>query len=119
MLLTPRQMLKFGELYLHRGRSGDRQIVPSSWVDDSWVPRTHSLRSGQSYGYGWWITEFDGHPVEFAWGFGGQYIFIVPSLDLVVVTTSSVAPGDGRREYRQRLFDMVERDVIEEIAKGI
>ena len=28
MLLTPRQMLKFGELYLHRGRNGDRQIVP-------------------------------------------------------------------------------------------
>jgi CubicO group peptidase (beta-lactamase class C family) len=83
MLLTPRQMLKFGELYLHHGRSDDRQIVPSSW------------------------------------GFGGQYIFIVPSLDLVVVTTSSVALGDDRREYRQELFDMAEKDVIGEIGKGI
>jgi hypothetical protein len=31
MLLTPRQTLKFGELSLHRGRNGDRQIVPASW----------------------------------------------------------------------------------------
>jgi CubicO group peptidase (beta-lactamase class C family) len=119
MLLTPRQMLKFGELYLQRGRNGGRQIVPASWVEASWVPRTRSLRSGQLYGYGWWITELAGRPVEFAWGFGGQYIFIVPSLDLVVVTTSSVALGDDRREYRRELFDMVEQDVIAEIGKGI
>jgi CubicO group peptidase (beta-lactamase class C family) len=45
MLLTPRQMLKFGELYLRRGRDGGLQIVPSSWVDASWVPRTRSLRN--------------------------------------------------------------------------
>jgi CubicO group peptidase (beta-lactamase class C family) len=119
MLLTPRQMLKFGELYLHRGRSGDRQIVPATWVDASWTPRTRSLRSGHEYGYGWWITELAGHPVEFAWGFGGQYIFVVPSLDLVVVTTSSIALGDDRREYRQGLFDIVEKGVIGEIQKAI
>jgi len=119
MLLTPRQMLKFGELYLHQGRNGGRQIVPSSWVEASWTPRTRSLRSGHQYGYGWWIMELAGRPVEFAWGFGGQYIFVVPSLDLVVVTTSSVALGQDRREYRQELFDIVEKDVIGEIQKGI
>jgi CubicO group peptidase (beta-lactamase class C family) len=119
MLLTPRQMLKFGELYLHRGRNGDRQVVPASWVDASWTPRTRSLRSGHEYGYDWWITELAGRRVDFAWGFGGQYVFVVPSLDLVVVTTSSVALGDDRREYRQELFDIVEKDVIGEIQKGI
>jgi len=118
MLLTPRQMLKFGELYLHGGRGGGRQIIPSSWVEASWIPRTRSLRSGQLYGYGWWITELAGRPIEFAWGFGGQYIFIVPGLDLVVVTTSSVALGDDRRDYRRGLFDMVEKDVIGEVGKG-
>jgi CubicO group peptidase (beta-lactamase class C family) len=119
MLLTPRQMLKFGELYLHRGRNGDRQIVPSRWVEASWTPRTRSLRSGHEYGYGWWITELAARPVDFAWGFGGQYIFVVPSLDLVVVTTSSIALGNDRREYRQELFDIVEKDVIDEIQKGV
>ena len=60
MLLTPRQMLKFGELYLHRGRERGRQIVPAAWVAESFVPRTQSQRSGQLYGYGWWISEMAG-----------------------------------------------------------
>ena len=42
MLLTPRQMLAFGEMYLRRGRANGKQIVPESWVDASWVPRTRS-----------------------------------------------------------------------------
>jgi CubicO group peptidase (beta-lactamase class C family) len=112
MLLTPRQMVKFGELYLHHGREAGRQIVPSGWVDESFVPRTQSQRSGQLYGYGWWIAEMAGHETAFAWGFGGQYVFVIPSLDAVVVTTSSVTPGDDRREYRLALFDMVRREVI-------
>jgi len=44
---------------------------------------------------------------------------VVPSLDLVVVTTSSIALGNDRREYRQELFDIVEKDVIGEIQKGV
>jgi CubicO group peptidase (beta-lactamase class C family) len=118
MLLTPRQMLKFGELYLHRGREAGRQIVPAAWVAESFVPRTQSQRSGQLYGYGWWIAELAGHETAFAWGFGGQYIFVVPSLDAVVVATSSVDPGGDRREYRRGLFEIVERDVIGKIDSG-
>jgi CubicO group peptidase (beta-lactamase class C family) len=116
MLLTPRQMLAFGEMYLHHGRAGDRQIVPADWVDASWTPRTRSHRSGQEYGYGWWIADMAGHTTDFAWGFGGQYIFVVPDMDMVVVTTSSVALGDDRREYRQGLFELVEEQVIGALA---
>jgi len=43
---------------------------------------------------------------------------VVASLDLVVVTTSSIALDDDPREYRQELFDIVEKDVIGEIKKG-
>lgn len=116
MLLTPRQMLAFGELYLHRGSAGDRQIVPAAWVAESFVPRARSPISGQQYGYGWWITEMAGRETDFAWGFGGQYIFIVPSLDLVVVTTSSVALGDDPREHRKALFDLVEHQIVGVVA---
>jgi CubicO group peptidase (beta-lactamase class C family) len=117
MLLTPRQMLKFGELYLHHGREAGRQIVPASWVEASFVPRTQSQRSGKLYGYGWWIAEMAGQQTAFAWGFGGQYIFVVPSLDAVVVTTASEVPGDNRREFRLDLFDMIEEQVIGAMAQ--
>jgi len=116
MLLTPRQMIKFGELYLHRGRIGNRQVVPAAWIETSFVPRTESPVSGQLYGYGWWIGEMGGHRTNYAWGFGGQYVFIVPDLDLVVVTTSSPNVGEDRREHRAAVQDLVEHLVIEPIA---
>jgi len=108
MLLTPRQMLAFGELYLNRGRVNGRQIVPEAWIDRSFVARGRSYWSDQEYGYGWWIREVGGHRTHYAWGFGGQYIFIVPDLQLVVVTTSASTVAEDRRSHRRNVFDLVE-----------
>jgi CubicO group peptidase (beta-lactamase class C family) len=116
MLMTPRQMLAFGELYLNEGRVNGRQVVPESWVETSIVPRGRSDYSEQLHGYGWWIRELGGYDAFFAWGYGGQYIFIVRELDLVVVTTSSTAVGEERFNHRRTIFDLVERFVIEPIA---
>ena len=116
MLLTPRQLLSFGELYLNRGRVNGRQIVPAEWVDVSFVARTQSRWSDQLYGYGWWVRELAGHDAYFAWGYGGQYAFVVPGLDLVIVTTSSTAVSDLTRERRYTIIDLVERFIVEPIA---
>jgi CubicO group peptidase (beta-lactamase class C family) len=109
MLFTPRQLVMFGELYLNRGRHGERQIVPARWVDDSLVPRGRSDFNDQMYGYGWWMREFAGEQAFFAWGFGGQYVFIIPRLQLVVVTTSSTATGEERRSHRRTIFGLLEQ----------
>ena len=118
MLLTPRQMLAFGQLYLDRGRVQGRQIVPESWIDRSFVPRGRSYWSDQEYGYGWWIRELGGHRAYYAWGFGGQYIFIVPDLQLVVVTTSSSTVAEDRRSHRRNVFDLVESLVVERVSSS-
>jgi len=113
MLMTPRQMLAFGELYLNRGRAGGMQVVPSGWVETSCVPRTTSrFDPGREYGYGWWIDEYAGHDACFAWGFGGQYIMVFRDLALVVVATSSTTVSDERWGYRRQLFDLIERHVL-------
>jgi CubicO group peptidase (beta-lactamase class C family) len=116
MLLTPRQMLSFGELYLEEGRTGPRQVVSQKWVERSFVPRAVSPISGQQYGYGWWMRELAGHQAYFAWGFGGQYIILVPDLDLVIVTTSSSTVAEDRRTHRRTLFELVEDLVIAPVA---
>ena len=95
MFLRPRDMLKIGTLYLNRGRWGDRQVVPAAWIDSSYVERTMSPWNGNRYGYGWWTRTAHGHAVRFAWGYGGQFIFVVPTLELVVVATSD---AESRRE---------------------
>jgi hypothetical protein len=58
------------------------------------------------------MRDFAGRQGCFAWGYGGQYILIFRDLGLVVVTTSSTAPGDERRDYRRELFDLVERLIL-------
>ena len=117
MVMTPRQMLAFGELYRNEGRAQGRQIVPAAWVRESFRPRTTSRFNGQGYGYGWWSREFAGYEAYFAWGYGGQYIFIVPDLELTVVTTSSTAVSEERRSHRRTIFDLLEQQIIPSITE--
>jgi CubicO group peptidase (beta-lactamase class C family) len=109
---TPRGMLAFGGLYLNRGRVGGRQVVSQGWIEESLKPRTRSSWSGREYGYGWWIDSLGGHATYYAWGHGGQFIFVVPALKLVVATTSVPMPGDGRREHQHAIYDLMEREII-------
>ncbi len=120
MEMTPRQMLAFGELYLNEGRANGAQIVPRDWVEDSLAQRAQSRRErNRYYGYGWWIREMAGHETRYAWGFGGQFIVLVPTLNLIVVTTSSSNPGPGRRAHTQRMYDLVEHEVIETVSEKL
>jgi CubicO group peptidase (beta-lactamase class C family) len=117
MLMTPRQMVAFGQLYLNRGRVGERQVAPASWVDASCTPRGRSrFNPDQMYGYGWWMRDFGGREGCFAWGYGGQYVMIFRDLDLVVVTTSSTTADDERRDHRRQLFELVERVILAPMA---
>jgi len=88
MLMSPRALAQFGELYRNGGIVNGRRILPPSWIEQSWTPRTVSPWSGGRYGYGWFIGDAAGHPVRFAWGYGGQMVYVVPDLALTVVMTS-------------------------------
>ncbi len=83
LCMTPRDMAKFGYLYLNNGEWNGKQIVPSAWVQAS-TQQTNSAH----YGFLWWLDTFESHPIYFAQGLGGQHIVVVPDLDAVVVTTS-------------------------------
>jgi CubicO group peptidase (beta-lactamase class C family) len=86
-------------------------------VRESFKPRTTSRFNGQGYGYGWWSREFAGYETFFAWGYGGQYIFVVPELDAVVVTTSSTVVGEERRSHRRTIFDLLEQSILPALAR--
>ncbi len=61
-------------------------------------------------------TTSAGHETCFAWGYGGQYVFVVPDLDLVIVTTSSPDVSDERRGHRRQVFDILTRLVVTPLA---
>jgi CubicO group peptidase (beta-lactamase class C family) len=89
--LTPRDMAKFGYLYLKKGQWDGKQIISPEWVHESTRTQIKIWDAPkQGYGYFWWTTNLKGHPVYYALGHGGQYIYVLPTLDMVVVITQEV-----------------------------
>ena len=88
MLMSPLDLAKFGEMYRNGGVVDGRQVVPRAWIEASWTSRTTSPFSGGDYGLGWFVSGAGRHPLYYAWGYGGQMLFILPDLQLTVVMTS-------------------------------
>jgi CubicO group peptidase (beta-lactamase class C family) len=98
--LKPVDLARVGYLVLRRGRWGDRQVVPAAWVDSSTVAvsrgnEVYFSSYGSAYGAFWWLFPLrrggTDASVVAASGSGGQWLFVIPELDLVV----AVAASDG------------------------
>ncbi|TYL98405.1 serine hydrolase [Bradyrhizobium rifense] len=94
--LRPRDAAKIGQLVLDRGQWNGQQIVSADWIAQSTTPRFQAIGffgSTQFYGYQWWMGRSLAGNREIKWvaafGWGGQRIFIVPELDLVMMTTAA------------------------------
>lgn len=91
--MRPRDLARIGQLILQRGQWEGRQIVPAAWIDTMLTPRTDA-RYGRQYGYQWWLGKVKTPGGDRQWmaayGNGGQRLYIVPSLGLVVVLTAGM-----------------------------
>jgi CubicO group peptidase (beta-lactamase class C family) len=104
MAMSTRSLLAFGELYRNGGKTaGGRQVVSPEWIELSWQRRTNSRFTGDAYGYGWFLREIGGQDVRYAWGYGGQMLYIVPALALTVAMTSNENNPAARNRYRDSL----------------
>jgi CubicO group peptidase (beta-lactamase class C family) len=118
MALSPRALLRFGETYRQGGLFRGRRVLPESWVQASWMPRVRSPFTGDQYGYGWFITEARGHPVHYAWGYGGQLLHVVPSLGLTTVMTSDPDHPSGRDGYVRVLHGLLADGLVPAAERG-
>lgn len=100
---SARDLARFGLLYLHHGRWGDRQLIPESWIAESTKPYS-TTNAGLGYGYLWWRPQNNSAlPPDsyFAWGHGGQFLFVIPSRDMVVVHLARERTGQDELGYRR------------------
>jgi CubicO group peptidase (beta-lactamase class C family) len=116
--LNTREMAKIGFLYLNDGQWNGRQIISSDWVHRSTVPHASGVGtiSGVNighgpYGYQWWISEPAGMSAFSAQGYGGQLIYVVPGLDLVV-TTLLAGADPLAPEQQQRPIPIIEEVIV-------
>ncbi|MFK8053010.1 MAG: serine hydrolase domain-containing protein [Woeseiaceae bacterium] len=106
--LRPRDFLKLGQLYLDKGEWHGQRLLSEDFVTASAAAQA-SINDPDDYGYAWWRHRFDvdGRAVEtfYASGNGGQMLFVVPELELVVLfQAGNYSDGRTRREYRDRLM---------------
>lgn len=112
MALRPNDMSKIGQMMLDGGRYNGRKIISEQWVADSFITYTRSNFNPYDYGYMWWNKPVGDTKVYFAWGFGGQYIFIIPKLNAVVVLTGELGNATQSRSYKEPVFALLKEEII-------
>lgn len=108
--LVARDLAKIGFLYVNNGYWDNQAIVSEQWVQASTRYRwyAHRIYGPTGYGYQWWVKDLDGCHSYRAWGRRGQFIVVVPKLDLVVVVTSETRqPVAPTSVHYEPLFELV------------
>ncbi len=110
--LSTRDMARVGLLALREGTWGDRQVIPREWVrratslvtphrdTNAAFPDSPPSVDRWGYGYLFWVWDADNpsDPLKgayTAWGVGGQYITVVPQLDMVIAHKTDTGFGQG------------------------
>ena len=115
--LTPRDMLKFGQLYLNKGIWKGKRIISEEWINNSFKSHTRleNVSDKNEYGYLWWHNTFIVNGKQFksieARGAGGQYIFLFPVLNIVAIITS----GNYRNKKTRQPEKILEKYILPKI----
>jgi len=113
MYFTPRDMARFGDLYLNKGAVDGRRILAGSWVRKTTRPFARGGSRGAieelGYGYLWWTGRGSQiHKMYFAVGYAGQYIMNIPKLRMTIV-----AAADANCDWDQASVQVAEiRELI-------
>jgi hypothetical protein len=103
--MSARDLARFGQLFLRDGRWRDQQVIPAGWVERSTAPLS-DLGSGSGYALMWWTygdapldsaryPALTGRRIYMARGTGSQALWVVPSLDMVIVHRANTDRGRG------------------------
>ncbi|MEO8167692.1 MAG: serine hydrolase [bacterium] len=118
MMFYPRDMARFGYLFVNNGLLDGRTILPAAWVQSSTQPhddqtRTWGMFRNVKYGYFWWAAQWNTDSVFLAVGYGGQFIIGVPRMNLVIVITSNADVTQAEADaHHLAILDVVARRVL-------
>lgn len=112
MRLSARALARIGMLYQRGGTFDGERVFGPEWVEKSWADHTRSRYTGDAYGYGWFTTEQAGETVRYGWGYGGQFLYVIPRLDLTVVLVSDPTPPSPQSELVRRVHALIAEEVI-------
>jgi len=102
---TAKDFARIGKLFLNKGKWNGKQVISEAYVDQCITPApiTDGGQPNTVYGYQWWLTQYDGMKVIYARGILGQYIFVIPDLNLVFVRLGHIR---GEKDADGQLLDV-------------
>lgn len=116
LFLTAQDMMKLGDMVLHRGEYDGVRIVSEDWILESTSHQAYSdggSPDNNRYGYYWWLGEKDGLALVAAYGHGGQFIYVVEELGLVITAQCYGAVSDDlAAQHFVTLHQTIVHDVI-------
>ena len=121
--ITPRSMAKIGYMALNGGTYFGTRIVSREYTDEMGALQSQ-FTFNNDFGYGWWrfsdfnqfVSNLEKNDIYFSWGTGGQFIFVIPHLDMVVTTTATnFAPDANEQVAFNLLFDDIISSIREEL----
>jgi len=107
-----------GAMVVDDGRWNGEQVVPSWYLNRSIMPMVQGIGSfggltERGYGGLWWTGSGAGHRIHTAWGWAGQFIFCVPSLELVIAVHSTSTPDGGvARSQEAAVLSIIVNDIL-------
>ncbi len=118
--LRPRDIARFGQLYLQKGNAEPEQVIPDTWIEETTEPYfswrwDYGVLRNYTYGHLWYSFDDNNNEGYLAWGMGGQFIYIVPSKDLIVITTTDCPNTyqDGGNDFMMQFaLDVIINDVL-------
>ena len=119
IFLRPRELAKIGYLFLNDGYWGDHQVISEEWIMESVIEHIETkgktLPSAHAYGYQWWHQNFQlsgwTYSTFFAAGWGGQYMFVFPDQEMIVVFNGGNYLSNGSISP----FSLVENYILESL----
>jgi CubicO group peptidase (beta-lactamase class C family) len=114
--MTILDMAKLGLLYLQQGEWHGKQLVSKEWIKRSWTKQAEGTKKLGAYGYQWWLRTANAkinYDIYFAYGMGGQYIFVIPGLNTVAVFTAKLSTNASLKP-----IEIVENIIIPMITKS-
>ncbi|NFM15858.1 serine hydrolase [Clostridium sporogenes] len=105
LTLTPRDMARFGFLYLNYGAWDSNQILSKKWIDES------IAMNSNNYGYLWWLFKEEGVFAYSAMGDGGNVICCIPEKDIVVAIASEfiMNPSDRWTLIKEHIIPAIKK----------
>lgn len=117
MMMSPRALLRLGELYRQNGTLNGQALLSEDWIQQAWVQRGLSEWNGDGYGLGWFVTDWQGITAYYGRGYGGQLLWVIPDLALTIVVTASPNPPSPGYAFVLGLTDILQQELLPALLK--